>query len=89
MELNPYLLFEDLMDALPSHPESVGYPLRSPTFLPQPGDGCALSEIDLRVNMGMFEEELTPVAPANNIPKKSREGNPPTCFIWPGRRSCT
>ena len=49
------------MDALPGDSEEVGYPLKSPTFLPQPGDGWVLSGIDLRVRMGMFEEELTPV----------------------------
>jgi len=45
------------MDALPSDSEPVGYPLKSPTFLAQPGDGCVLSGIDLRVRMGMFQRE--------------------------------
>ena len=49
------------MDGLPSDSEPIGYPLKSPTFLPQPGDGCVLSGIDLRVRMGMFEEESTRV----------------------------
>jgi len=55
------------MDALPSDSEPVGYLLKSPTFLPQPGDGWVLSGIDLHVRMGMFEQEPTPVVPANNI----------------------
>jgi len=58
------LLFEDLMDALPSDSAPVGCALKSPTLLPQPGDGCTLSGMDLRVRMGMFEEEPTPVVPA-------------------------
>lgn len=45
------------MDALPAYAEPVGYPLKSPTFLPQPIDGCVLSGIDLPVTMGLFEEE--------------------------------
>ena len=52
------------MDTLTAHAESVGYPLKGPTFLSQPGDGRVLSRIDLRVRMGMFEEESTPVFPA-------------------------
>jgi len=52
------------MDALPSDSAPVGCALKSPTLLPQPGDGCTLSGMDLRVRMGMFEEEPTPVVPA-------------------------
>ncbi len=73
MELNPYftLLFRG-MDALSGDPEAVGYPLESPTFLPQPGDHCMLWVISLRVRMGMFEEELTPAELA--IPNLTRWG---------------
>ena len=49
------------MDALRAHAEAVGYPLKSPASLPQLDDGHALSAIDLRGRMGIFEEELTPV----------------------------
>ena len=78
------------MGPLPSDSEAVGYPLKSPTFLPKRGDASVLSGIDLGVRMRMFEEELTPVAPANNIPKNiGREKTLPICFIWPGRRGCT
>lgn len=59
---------QDLMDALPSDSKPVAYPLESPTFFPQVGDRCMLLRIDFRVRMGMFEEESTPVVPANNIP---------------------
>ena len=52
------------MDTLAAYAKEVGYPLKSPTFFPQPGDGWVLSGIDLGVRMGMFEEESTPVAPA-------------------------
>ena len=55
------------MGPLPSDSEAVGYPLKSPTFLPKRGDASVLSGIDLGVRMRMFEEELTPVVPANNI----------------------
>lgn len=52
---------QDLMDTLTAYAEVVGYLPKSPTFLPEPGDGCVLSGIDLRVRMGMFEEEPTPL----------------------------
>jgi len=52
------------MDALSSDSEPIGYPLKSPTFLPQPSDGFMLSGIDLRVRMGMFEQESTPLVSA-------------------------
>jgi hypothetical protein len=58
------LLPEDLMDPLPSDPEPVGYPLKSPSSFPQAGDRRVLSSMDLRIRMGMFEEEPTPVVPA-------------------------
>jgi len=56
--------FQDLMNALTAYTEALGYPLNSATFLPQAGNGCVLSGIDLRVAMGMFEEELTPIIAA-------------------------
>ena len=55
---------QDLMDTLTAYGEAVGHPLKSPTLLPEPGDGCMLSGIDLRVRMEMFEEELTPIVAA-------------------------
>ena len=53
--------FQDLMDTLTAYAEPLRYSLKSPTLLPQPGDGYLLSGIDLRVRMGMFEEELSPI----------------------------
>lgn len=55
------------MDTLTAHAKPLRYPLKSPTFLPQSGDGWLLPGIDLRVRVGMFEQELTPVAPACDI----------------------
>lgn len=54
------------MDTLTAYGEALGYPPKSPSFLPRPGDGCVLSAMDLRIRMGclMFEEELTPIVAA-------------------------
>lgn len=49
------------MDALPSDSEPIGYLLKGPTLLPEPGNGWVVSGIDPRVRVGMFEEESTPV----------------------------
>jgi len=50
------------MDTLTAYPEVLGYRSKSPAFLSYARP--ALLGIDLRVRMGMFEEELTPVVPA-------------------------
>lgn len=58
---------QDLMDTLTAYAEALGYLLKGPTLLPEPGNGWVVSGIDPRVRVGMFEEESTPVVPANNI----------------------
>ena len=63
---------QHLMDALLSDPELLGYPLKGPTLLPQRGDDSVLSGIDLRVRMGMFEEEPIPVT--SDIPNLTTRG---------------
>jgi hypothetical protein len=55
------------MDTLTAYAEALGYLLKGPTLLPEPGNGWVVSGIDPRVRVGMFEEESTPVVPANNI----------------------
>jgi len=63
---------QDLMDTLAAYAEALGYLLKRPTLFPQPDDGCMLSGIDLRVTMGMFDQELILVTPA--IPNLTSRG---------------
>ena len=86
---------QDLMDTLTANAETVGYPLKSQTLLPQLGDGCVLLGIDLRVRVGMFEEESTPVVLAigfltrhRHVRKRSTSSltgkcNPSACPVRP------
>jgi hypothetical protein len=48
------------MDTLTAYAETVAYLLESPTLLSQSGDCGVLPGIDLRVRMGMFEQQPTP-----------------------------
>lgn len=50
------------MDTSTVRAKAVGYLLKGPTLLPEPGNGWVVSGIDPRVRVGIFEEESTPVA---------------------------